>query len=155
MIAACPAQLAAALHQQTSRQRRIPLRFHFVDMTHFLFDILSNLALLAVVLIACHLLNHLIPGTALDGRHVFTALMIAALLFDAALTFLVFADARHRYGEFSTPGAFLERASAYGFATLAAFAWRFVARRLHVGKVRSRKVLVIRTSPYSESHLPM
>jgi hypothetical protein len=35
------------------------------------------------------------------------------LVFDATLTFCVFADAPSRYGKFSTPDAFVERACAY------------------------------------------
>src|SRR5579872_4488293 len=110
MIAADSANHAATLREQTLWQRRRSLRFHSVNMTNFLFDLVSNLVLLAIVLSACHLCNRLIPGAALNGAHVFVALISAALLLDAALTFLVFADAQSRYGTFSTPAAFVERA---------------------------------------------
>ena len=89
-------------------------------MANFLFNLVSNLALLAAVLIVCHLCNRLIPGATLNGPHVFVGLALAALLFDAALTFLVFADAQNRYGQFSTRAAFFQRAGAYGLAGLAA-----------------------------------
>ncbi|MFM0190236.1 hypothetical protein PQR25_31010 [Paraburkholderia nemoris] len=123
-------------------------------MTNFLFDLVSNLVLLAIVLSACHPCNRLVPGAALNGAHVFVALISAALLLDAALTFLVFADAQSRYGTFSTPTAFVERASAYVLAAIAALASRYVARRARAAKT-NHNTLAIRTSPYSESHLPM
>ena len=81
-------------------------------MTNFLFDLVSNLALLAIVLVACQLCNRLIPGVVLNGSRVFAALALTAVLLDAALTFLVFADARTRYGQFSTPSAFWVRSAA-------------------------------------------
>ncbi|CAB3638930.1 hypothetical protein [Paraburkholderia rhynchosiae] len=124
-------------------------------MTNFLFDLVSNLALLASVLIACHLGNRLIPGAALNGSHVFAALALAAVFLDAALTFLVFADARTRYGQFSTPSAFYVRSAAYALAIIAAFAWRSFGRRNRPANMPRGKALVIPTSPYSESHLPM
>ncbi|ORC47504.1 hypothetical protein B2G74_20505 [Burkholderia sp. A27] len=122
-------------------------------MANFLFNLVSNLALLAAVLIVCHLCNRLIPGATLNGPHVFVGLALAALLFDAALTFLVFADAQNRYGQFSTRAAFFQRAGAYGLAGIAAFGWRYLWRRSRQAKAGDS--LVIRTSPYSESHLPM
>ncbi|MFL9983970.1 MULTISPECIES: hypothetical protein [Paraburkholderia] len=124
-------------------------------MTNFLFDLVSNLVLLAIVLSACRLCNRLVPGAALNGAHIFVALVSAALLLDAALTFLVFADAQSRYGKFSTPTAFFERASAYVLAAIAALASRYVARRRARAAKTSHNTLVIRTSPYSESRLPM
>ncbi|WP_408321894.1 hypothetical protein [Paraburkholderia nemoris] len=154
MIAADSANHAATLREQTLWQRRRSLRFHSVNMTNFLFDLVSNLVLLAIVLSACHLCNRLVPGAALNGAHVFVALISAALLLDAALTFLVFADAQSRYGTFSTPAAFVERASAYVLAAIAALASRYVARRARAAKT-NHNTLAIRTSPYSESHLPM
>ncbi|OAJ51641.1 hypothetical protein A6V36_16610 [Paraburkholderia ginsengiterrae] len=124
-------------------------------MTNFLFDLFSNLALLAFVLAACHLCNILMPDASLNGVRVFTVLALTAFLLDAALTFLVFADARSQYGQFSTPTAFFERAGAYLLAILAAFAWRQLARRSHPAKASPGESLAIQTSPYSKSHLPM
>jgi chromate transport protein ChrA len=124
-------------------------------MANFLFDLVSNLALFAIVLIACALYNRFTPGPAINGAHVFAALALAAFVLDAALTFLVFADAQNRYGQFSTPAAFFARAGAYVFAIVAAFAWHHVAHRKRSAKIRADEALVIRTSPYSESHLRM
>ncbi|HZZ12165.1 MAG TPA: hypothetical protein VFE79_15875 [Paraburkholderia sp.] len=124
-------------------------------MTNFLFDLIANLVLLVTVLIACRLLGTLMPGAPLDGAHIFVALALTALLLDAALTFLVFADAQNRYGTFSSPVAFVERASAYAVSAIAALAWRRMTRRLRPAKAPMRDTLVIRTSPYSESNLPM
>ncbi|MFM0046502.1 hypothetical protein PQR05_21225 [Paraburkholderia sediminicola] len=124
-------------------------------MSNFLFDLVSNLALLTIVLIACHLCNRFVPGAAVNGAHIFVALVSAALLLDAALTFLVFADAQSRYGKFSTSSAFFERASAYVLAAIAALAWQYAARRTCPAKANNENALIIRTSPYSESQLPM
>ncbi|MDR6474969.1 fucose 4-O-acetylase-like acetyltransferase [Burkholderia sp. OAS925] len=124
-------------------------------MTNFLFDLASNLALLAMVLVACHLCNRLIPGAALNGSRVFAALVFVAVLLDAALTFLVFADARTRYGQFSTSTAFFTRSAAYALAVVAAFVWSSRSRRNVLAKAGADKALVIPTSPYTESHLPM
>ncbi|MFM0733279.1 hypothetical protein PQQ52_22650 [Paraburkholderia sediminicola] len=124
-------------------------------MSNFLFDLVSNLALLTIVLIACHLCNRLVPGAALNGAHIFVALVSAALLLDAALTFLVFADAQSRYGKFGASSAFFERTGAYVLAATAALAWRYAARRTRPAKSHNANTLIIRTSPYSESHLPM
>jgi hypothetical protein len=124
-------------------------------MTNFLFDLVSNLALLAIVRVACGICNRTVPRAALNGSYVFVALALTAILFDAALTFLVFADARTRYGQFSTSAAFFARSAAYGLAIIAAIAWRNVDRRKASTKVEADKPLVIQTSPYSESQLPM
>jgi hypothetical protein len=74
---------------------------------------------------------------------------------DAALTFHVFADARTRYGQYSTQAAFFQRAGAYLLAIVAALAWDHRTRRNHAARVRADAALVIRTSAYSESRLPM
>jgi len=126
-----------------------------MDMTNFLFDLVSNFALLAIVVIACHVCNRLIPGVALNGPRVFAALACAAVLLDAALTFLVFADARTRYGQFSTPSAFVVRSAAYALTVVVAFAWNSVRRRNQSANASPRAGLAIPTSPYSKSHLPM
>src|SRR6185437_2145402 len=124
-------------------------------MSNFLFDVVSNLALLAAALLVCGLYNRLTAGPAVNGAYVFAALAIAALALDAALTFLVFADAQNRYGQFSKPVAFCQRAAAYLFSIVAGFAWQSIARRKRATRTRADKALVIRTSPYSESHLHM
>jgi len=132
-----------------------PPRFHSINMTNFLFDLFSNLALLGFVLAACRLCNRRIPGAPLNGSHIFAALACIAFVLDAALTFLVFADSQNRYGHLSTSMAFFERACAYWLAIIAALAWRRAARRSRHAKVSSSEPLVIHTSPYSKSHLPM
>lgn len=125
-------------------------------MTHFLFDLVSNLALLAIVRIACHLYNRFTPGRPpVNGSHVFAMLALFALLLDAALTFVVFADSQSRYGQFSSPDAFVERACAYGLAIATALAWSLVGRRMRPAQAGIDKPVAISTSQYSESHLPM
>lgn len=124
-------------------------------MSHFLFDVALNLALLALVQIACCLHNRLTSGPAINGARVFAALALFALLFDAALTFLVFADAQTRYGQFSSRGAFIQRTCACGLTITVALLWRFFARRSRVAQTSANKPVVINTSPYSESNLHM
>lgn len=124
-------------------------------MANFLFDLVSNFALLAIVVIACGLYNRFTPGPAINGAQVFAALALVAFVLDAALTFLVFADAQNRYGQFSTPAAFFARAAAYVLAIVAACTWHHVARRKRSTKISADEALVIRTSPYSESRLRM
>ena len=123
-------------------------------MSNFLFDLVTNLAILTTLLIACHLCNLAKPELALNGGYVFIVLVATAMVFDAALTFLVFADAPSRYGKFGSPADFVQRASAC--ATVCAIAM-FVARhvRMHRAKNQPGDALVIRTSAYTESHLPM
>jgi hypothetical protein len=90
----------------------------------------------------------------LNGDYIYLLLAATALVFDATLTFCVFADAPSRYGKFSTPSAFVERACAY---TVACALPLYCARclRIRMEKAKASHALVIRTSPYSESHLPM
>ena len=122
-------------------------------MTHFLFDLVSNLALLAIVRIACHLYNRFTSGPAVNGFHVFATLALLALLLDAALTFFVFADAQSRYGQFSSPVAFVKRACAYGISIVIDFVWPYVVRHARAQQMSADKPVAIRTSPCSESHL--
>lgn len=123
-------------------------------MSNFLLDLVTNLMILVTLLFVCHLVNMLRPALAVNGGYVFIVLASAALVFDAALTFLVFADAPSRYGKFSDPGAFLERGGAYAAACVVALCCALVARK-RVKKTTPRDTLVIRTSAYTESHLPM
>lgn len=131
-------------------------RFHSYFMSNFLFDLVMNLALLTMLLIACHACNCVRPGLALNGGYVFVLLGVAATAFDAALTFLVFADARSHYGKFSSPTEFVHRASAYAIAGVIAM---FIGRHLHLRTDRTKDQaadsVVIQTSAYTESHLPM
>jgi hypothetical protein len=105
--------------------------FRLMTMLNFLLGLVWNLALLAVALCACCALNWLIASVAIDACRLFALVTACALAFDAALTFLVFADAQPRYGRFSTTDAFAERALAYLVACAAALCaarWR-AARR--------------------------
>jgi hypothetical protein len=79
------------------------LRFHSDIVSNFLFDLATNLAILAALLIACHLCNLARPDFALNGGYTYLLLAATALVFDATLTFCVFADAPIRYGKFSAP----------------------------------------------------
>jgi hypothetical protein len=82
-------------------------------MSNFLFDLATNLAILAALLIACHLCNLAGRNLALNGGYAYLVLALTAFALDAALTFCVFADAASRYGKFSSTSAFVERACAY------------------------------------------
>lgn len=123
-------------------------------MSNFLFDPATHLAILAALLIACHLFNLARPELALNGRCTYLLLAATALVFDGTLTFFVFADAPSRYGKFRAPSAFVERVCAYTLVCVLAL---YCARclRIRMEKAKVRRALVIRTSPYTESHLPM
>lgn len=124
-------------------------------MTNFLFDLLSNLALLAVVSMVCRLYNRFGSGAALSGPAIFIVLALTACVLDGLLTFLVFADAQNRYGQFVRPTSFFQRAGAYVLAIVIAFAWLRMSGRRRLAKGGPDKPVVIRTSPYSESRLRM
>ncbi|CAE6845345.1 hypothetical protein R75461_07224 [Paraburkholderia nemoris] len=111
-------------------------------MSNFLFDLFSNFALLAIVLIVCHLCNRLIPGATLNGAYISVGLAAAALLLGAVLTFLVFADAQNRYDKFSAPAAFFARTIAYALAAIAALTWCYVGRLLRPTWTDTRSTLV-------------
>jgi hypothetical protein len=123
-------------------------------MNNLLFDLAINLAILTTLLIACHLCNLVRPDLELNGGYVFAILAATAMLFDAALTFLVFADAQNHYGKFSSPSDFVQRASACALVCAIAI---YVARRarMHRTKSPAGETIVIHTSAYTESHLPM
>jgi hypothetical protein len=124
-------------------------------MTNFLFDLLSNLALLPVVSMACRLYNRFGSGAALSGPAIFIVLALAACVLDGLLTFVVFADAQSRYGQFARPTLFLQRAGAYAFAIVIAFSWHRMSKRRRAVRSDPDNAVVIRTSPYSESRLRM
>jgi chromate transport protein ChrA len=158
MIAAgrSPTRCNPALSDVSATPR--PQHFHWIDMANFLFGFVSNLALFVVVLLACHVYNRLTSGPLINGSHVFIALAFAALILDAVLSLLVFADAQNRYGQFSASAAFLDRACAYALAIVAAIVCGHIARRARRArqtKLGTGKPLVIHTSAYSESHLRM
>ena len=109
-------------------------RFHLNVMINFLLDLISNLIILAMLLTACCVINWMRPDAKANGYRVFVVLVAVALLFDSALTFLVFADAQARYGQFSTTEAFISRAGAY----LAACCVAVVLDRMHRRKAATR-----------------
>jgi hypothetical protein len=149
-------KLVAFTNPQDAKAIPILPRFLHDIMSNFLFNLVSNLTFLATVAIACQLCNRFAPpDAALNGGYVFIALASAALMLDAALTFLVFADAQSRYGQFSSPAAFLERTGAYAIACIVALGCARALGRGRGFKANARNMLVIRTSAYTESHLPM
>lgn len=122
-------------------------------MVNFLLDLISNLVVLAVTLTAASALNRMKPDAKANGYLAFFVFIAIALVFDAALTFLVFADAQTRYGKFSTTESFMQRFAAYLTACGIAVC---------LARVRNRKTsqgtqgpAVISTSPYTNSQLPM
>ncbi|WP_338047368.1 hypothetical protein [Paraburkholderia susongensis] len=116
-------------------------------------DLLVNLALFAIVSLACALYNRLGASATLSGPRMFAVFALLALVFDAVLTFFVFADAQSHYGQFSRAAAFFQRAGAYVLAIVAAFVLHHVVRRRRSTKLDAGKTIVISTSPYSESRL--
>jgi hypothetical protein len=123
-------------------------------MNNLLFDLAINLAILTTLVIVCHLCNLVRPDLELNGGYVFVILAATAMLFDAALTFLVFADAQNQYGKFSSPSDFVQRASACALVCAIAV---YLARRVRMHRTKSHagETIVIHTSAYTESHLPM
>ena len=79
------------------------------------------------------------------GYLVFVVFVAIALLFDAALTFLVFADSQARYGKFSTVQAFIPRLVAYLTASGIAIVLSRMRSRKATG--RADACTVLRTSP--------
>ncbi|WP_242684030.1 hypothetical protein [Paraburkholderia hospita] len=78
-------------------------------MINFLLDLISNLIILAVLLTSCCVINWMRPDAKPNGYLVFVVFVAIALLFDAALTFLAFADSQalwqvqHRASVHSAP----------------------------------------------------
>lgn len=122
-------------------------------MSNAPFDLATNLAILATLLVACHLRNLARPDLDLSGGYAYLMLASTALVFDAALAFLVFACARRRYGKSSTPGAFVGACERLRTGQRA----RSCAGRTRIRRARARAgdVPVIRTSAYTGSRLPM
>ncbi|MEX3931384.1 hypothetical protein AB4Y32_06110 [Paraburkholderia phymatum] len=128
-------------------------RFDLNVMVNFLLDLISNLVILAVMLTVCSLFNGMRPGAKANGYLVFFVFIAIALAFDAALTFLVFADSQTRYGKFSTTESFMQRFAAYLTASgIAVCLARMRGRKASQGAQGSA---VIQTSAYTKSQLPM
>jgi hypothetical protein len=136
-------------------------------MDNFVYCLVSNLALLAAVQLVCWFIRAMRPDVSVRGARVFVGMMVLACAFDAALTFLVFADAGGPWRERHPVEAFFPRAAAYVLSALFALvAGGLVSRRAadrhaerETGRNSERKTarddLVIETSPYSKSTLPM
>jgi len=104
---------SAFTHRSNSASGIVNDRFHLNVMINFLLDLISNLAILAVLLAGCCIVNSMRPDACANGYLMFVVFAGVALLFDAVLTFLVFADSQARYGKFSTTDAFVARLAAY------------------------------------------
>ena len=120
-------------------------RSHLNVTINFLLDLISNLIILTVLLTACCVINWMRPDAKPNGYLVFVVFVAIALLFDAALTFLVFADSQARYGKFSTVQAFIPRLAAYVTACGIAIGLSRMRSRKAAGRADARTV--IRTSP--------
>ncbi|CAG9256597.1 hypothetical protein [Paraburkholderia unamae] len=129
-------------------------------MVNFICFLLWNLALLVAVRVGCWLIHCTRPDLTLHGTRVFVVLMAIALVFDTAITFLVFADAGGAWKAHNPSETWPERALAYALAALLALLAARRARRVESRKARSTRTapegaLEIETSPYSKSTLPM
>lgn len=125
-------------------------------MDIFVCCLLSNLALLAAVQLACAFTRAMRPDLNVRGTRVFLGVIALAFLFDAALTFLVFADARGPWRAYHPADTFFARAVAYLLAAaLAAVLARIAKQRGARRSTTAPGALVIETSPYTKSTLPM
>jgi hypothetical protein len=125
-------------------------------MYTFVCCLLSNLALLAAVQLACWLIRAMRPDLTVRGTRVFIGMIALALVFDAALTFLVFADAGGPWRARNPEETFFERAAAYVLAAALAIAFaRLAHKRSNARSKTPPGALVIETSPYTKTTLPM
>ncbi len=131
------------------------------SMHNFVCCLLSNLVLLAVVRLACWFIRAMRPDLRPHATRIFVGMMAILCVFDAALTFLVFAEAGGPWTIYHPVSAFFARTVAYALAVAVALA---LARRdarerhateRHAGERGKDGALVIETSPYSKSTLPM
>lgn len=132
-------------------------------MYNFVCCLLSNLALLAVAQLACWFIRAMRPDLTVRGERMFIGMIAIAFVFDAALTFLVFAEATGPWQVYHPVSAFFARAVAYVIAVAVALV---LARRparaptqydapRDASERNKDGALVIETSPYSKSTLPM
>ncbi|WP_109482930.1 hypothetical protein [Paraburkholderia sp. C35] len=110
-------------------------------MINFLLDLMSNLVILAALLATCCVINWMRPDVKANGYLVFVVLVAVALLFDVALTFLVFSDAQMRYGQFSTLEAFLPRLAAWLTSCAIALCLSRIRSRKAAGRAAARAVM--------------
>lgn len=125
-------------------------------MYNFACCLLSNLVLLAAVHLVCWFIHAMRPDLTIPGERVFIGMIAIAFVFDAALTFLVFAEATGPWQRFHPVSAFFARAVAYMLAvTVAIVHARRAAAKREAHERGKNGALVIETSPYSKSTLPM
>jgi hypothetical protein len=127
-------------------------------MYNFVCCLFSNLVLLAAVQGVCWFIRAMRPDLSVRGERVFIGMMVIAGVFDAALTFLVFAEASGPWQVYHPVSAFFARCVAYALAVaVALMLGRRATRRNQRDANKSGKdgALVIETSPYSKSTLPM
>ncbi|MEM5314109.1 hypothetical protein [Paraburkholderia sp. JHI869] len=126
-------------------------------MVNFVCFLLWNLALLFAVRVGCWLIGCTRPDITLNGTRIFVGLMAIALVFDTAVTFLVFADAGGPWQAHNPSETYPERAFAYVLAALIAVLIAWHARRQDSRTTRNGAAATqeIETSAYSKSTLPM
>jgi len=127
-------------------------------MTNFIGCLLSNVVLLALTHAVCWTARRLRPRLAVRATHLYLALLAIALTFDAALTYLVFADAGGNWAQHDPRETFRGRAAAYALAAVLALIAAHVGARianLRAARRATSNTLEIETSPYSKSTLPM
>jgi hypothetical protein len=125
-------------------------------MTHFIGCLTTNLGLLALIHIGCWIARQLHPGLAARATRIFFGLMAIALIFDATLTYLVFGDAGGNWRQYGPRETFPARAAAYALSAVFALLFTsYVRRRAARHHGTPSGALVIETSPYSKSTLPM
>ncbi|HKT96059.1 MAG TPA: hypothetical protein VJS30_05945 [Paraburkholderia sp.] len=121
----------------------------------FICYLLSNLALLAAVHLACGFIRAMRPDLRVRGTRVFIGVIALAFVFDAALTFLVFADAGGPWRDHKPAETFFARSAAYLLAAVLAIALARFGSRRSAQRGTPPGALVIETSPYTKSTLPM
>ncbi|QBQ96791.1 hypothetical protein [Paraburkholderia pallida] len=124
-------------------------------MYTFVCCLLSNLALLAAVQLTCGIVRAMRPDLRVHGTRVYIGVIALAFVFDAALTFLVFADAGGPWRNHKPADTFLARASAYLLAAVLAIALARLGYRRSARPATQPDGLEIKTSPYTKSTLPM
>ncbi|MCG5072924.1 hypothetical protein [Paraburkholderia tagetis] len=95
------------------------------------------------------------PDLHVRGTRVFICVVALAFVFDAALTFLVFADAGGPWRDHRPSETFFARTTAYLVAGVLAIALARLGYRRSARRRAPPGALVIETSPYTKSTLPM
>lgn len=95
------------------------------------------------------------PDLRVRGTRVFISMIVLALVFDTTLTFLVFADAGGAWRSHNPADTFFARTAAYLLAAALAIALARFGTRRSAQRGIPPGALVIETSPYTKSTLPM